>query len=208
MSEIKLLCKLCGELFSPDDPNLQIVHENGGRLVALERFGRAHVLFNQRETEEHLDPPSTVEYKVRPRTSTLPEPAINDVVESAKPIAVSEIVEAEEPVTFEQIVEAQSSELYAVEPEPEIEAMPTAEEFDGHVEVVNSEFGSGFIRVVWQQRQGQDFTKVIFDKKDVVTEGEIRVGKMVRFQITHPDPGKTMYRAKEIKIYQDCGEAT
>ena len=198
MSDIRV-CRICDGQFDIDSlpPDIRVVDTDDSHFTFIEKrgYGACHVLMRSAYSAERIEPKDEVRHEVRPvepKTSEQPD-ILEQLFQDAEPAV-------QQPITVEEIVEAHSEP-----PSVESEVEPTVEEFDGHVEVVNSEYGSGFIRVVWQQRQ--DFTKVVFDKKDVVTEGEIKVGKMVRFQIAPPDPGRTMHRAKEIKIYQDCEEA-
>jgi hypothetical protein len=191
------ICRICEKQFDIDSLplDIRVVDSDDSHFTFIEKkgYGACHVLMRSAYSAERIEQMDEVKCEVRQVEPKPPESIIEDFVESAEPILVSEIIESEQlAVSLEDLVEP--------------EAEPSVEEFDGYIEEVNSEYGSGFIRVVWQQRQ--DFTKVVFDSKDVVTEGEIKVGKMVRFQVAPPDPGRTMHRAREIKIYQDCEEAT
>jgi hypothetical protein len=186
----KLLCKLCNELISPNDPNLQIVSESGGRLVVLERHGRAHILYNERETAEHLDPPSSVEYKVR-----VPEQSAN---------TLQELFEAPEPTT-EQPVESEA------EPEPETESASVTEpefvidygtEIDARIrDLPRRKGGYGFAFASHLPRSKSP-SFVWFDE-DIETMGTIYLGSLVRAVVTEPDPGHTIPRLRNIRIYQE-----
>jgi hypothetical protein len=102
-------------------------------------------------------------------------------------------VETVAPVVLEPTLPLTPTEVEEPEPIPEIVEAIVAS-FDQH--------GRGVARITRKFRR-DGFVVIRIDRKDVVTEGELYEGRLIRCRVAPPDPDGTLYNAREIEIYQD-----
>jgi hypothetical protein len=97
------------------------------------------------------------------------------------------------------------------EPVPTAPTPPTPKEVEEPepipeiVEAIVGSFdeqGRGIARITRRFKR-EDFAVVRIDQKDVITEGGIYEGRLIRCRVGPPDPDGTLYNAREIEIYQD-----
>jgi hypothetical protein len=78
--------------------------------------------------------------------------------------------------------------------EPEVEPLP---------EIVDAIVSSPGVARITRQFKRDGFAVIRIDQKDVVTEGELHEGRLIRCRVAAPDLDGTLYNAREIEIYQD-----
>jgi hypothetical protein len=100
------------------------------------------------------------------------------------------------------------------EPEPEVEiavaTQPTSApeevvepEAEPLPEIVDAIVASPGVARITRQFKRDGFAVIRIDQKDVVTEGELHEGRLIRCRVAPPDLDGTLYNAREIEIYQD-----
>ena len=83
----------------------------------------------------------------------------------------------------------------------ECENEPIPEIVDAIVASFDEE-GHGIARITRRfKRKG--FAVIRIDRKDVISEGELHEGRLIRCRVAPPDPDGSLYNAREIEIYQE-----
>ena len=152
--------------------------EQKNLCVVTDKRGVQHTLLKGKALERQAE-----------RTPPPKDPALK--VETA-PVASEPIPPS--PEAIEVLVEEALTEILSeVEPIPEV--------VEAIVASFNSE-GRGIARVTRRfKRDG--FAVIRIDQKDVITEGELYEGRLIRCRVAPPDPAGSLYNAREIEIYRD-----
>jgi hypothetical protein len=70
-------------------------------------------------------------------------------------------------------------------------------------EIVDAIVASPGIARITRKFKREGFAVVRIDQNDVITEGELYEGRLIRCRVAPPDPDGSLYNAREIEIYQD-----
>jgi hypothetical protein len=70
-------------------------------------------------------------------------------------------------------------------------------------EIVDAIVASPGIARITRKFKRNGFAVIRISQEDVITEGELHEGRLIRCRVAPPDPDGSLYNAQEIEIYQD-----